>query len=107
MSIHLKMTSFPVEKIKAIVHAIRSTDVENKSVYFDSKYGNFKKKFPKLYEMACSREPMDMTNLDFMLSMLTKMKDDNVSQHDASVEVGQFMYDKYIHDNIKDLPPTK
>jgi hypothetical protein len=99
--------SLPVEKIKAIVTAICNSDVENKQQYFENKYANFKKKYPKLFEMACSREPMEMSNLDFMLAMLSKMKDDSMTQHDASVEVGQFMYDKYIHENIKDLPPTK
>ena len=99
--------TLPVEKIKAIVSAIRSSNVENKAQYFESKYANFKTKYPKLFEMACSNEPMEMANLDFMLSMLSKMKSENMTQHDASVHVGQFMYDKYIHENIKDLPPTK
>ena len=99
--------ALPAEKIKAIVTAIRNAHVDNKQEYFESKYANFKKKYPKLFEMACSNEPMEMSNLDFMLSMLTKMKHDDMTQHDASVHVGQFMYDKYIHENIKDLPPTK
>jgi activator of HSP90 ATPase len=99
--------SLPVEKIKAIVTAIRNTNVENKQQYFEDKYANFKKKYPKLFDMACSTEQMEISNLDFMLSMLSKMKDDSLTQHDASVQVGQFMYDKYIHENIKDLPPTK
>jgi S-adenosylmethionine:tRNA-ribosyltransferase-isomerase (queuine synthetase) len=99
--------SLPVEKIKAIVSAMQNTNVENKQQYFESKYANFKKKYPKLFEMACSTEAIDISNLDFMLSMLSKIKNENMSQHDASVHVGQFMYDKYIHENIKDLPPTK
>jgi hypothetical protein len=99
--------SLPVEKIKAIVTAIRNTNVENKQQYFEDKYANFNKKYPKLFDMACSTEPMELSNLDFMLSMLSKMKDESMTQHDASVQVGQFMYDKYIHENIKDLPPTK
>jgi hypothetical protein len=99
--------SLPVEKIKAIVIAIRNTNVENKQQYFEDKYANFKKKYPKLFDMACSTETMELSNLDFMLSMLSKMKDESMTQHDASVHVGQFMYDKYIHENIKDLPPTK
>jgi hypothetical protein len=99
--------TIPVEKIKSIVKAIQATNVPNKKEYFENKYSNLKQKYPKLYEMACSDEPMDMSNLDYMLSMLAKMKEENMSQHDASVNVGQFMYDKYIHENIKDLPPTK
>ncbi len=99
--------SISSERIKSIVTAIREANVANKKEYFESKYSNFKTKYPKLFEMACSNEPMDMSNLDFMLSMLSKMNVESMSQHDASVHVGQFMYDKYIHENIKDLPPTK
>lgn len=96
-----------IEKIRTIVADIQNTHVHNKAKFFEDKYLNFQKKYPKLFEMACSKDKMDMKNLDFMLSMLSKMKNENVTQHDASVEVGQFMYDKYIHENIKDLPPTK
>jgi hypothetical protein len=42
-----------------------------------------------------------------MLGMLNKMNNENMTQYDASANVGQMLYDKYIHDNIKDLPPTK
>jgi hypothetical protein len=50
---------------------------------------------------------MDIANLNFMLGMLNKMNNENMTQYDASANVGQMLYDKYIHDNIKDLPPTK
>jgi hypothetical protein len=100
-------SQLPHDKVKAIVELIRNTDVPNKAVYFENKYSNFKKKYPKLYDMACNQPNMDMKNFEFMLSMLSKMQSSDISQYDASAEVGQFMYDKYIHENIKDLPPTK
>ncbi len=101
-------SGIPTEKILSIVNTIRDSKVPNKLSYFENIYGNFKKKYPILYEKACSDNKMEMANLEFMLSMLTQMGAENgVSQYDASAKVGQMLYDKYIHENIKDLPPTK
>lgn len=95
------------DRILNIFQAIKNSKVTNKTDYFASKYENFKNKYPKLYEMACNSESIDIDNLKFMISMLKQMQNNTVSQFDASASVGQFLYDKYIHDNIKDLPPTK
>jgi len=99
--------SISTEQILTIVNTIRTSNVPNKAQHFENIYGNFKKKYPTLYTKACSDNKMDLDNLTFMLEMLNKMNTDNVTQYDASAEVGQLLYDKYIHDNIKDLPPTK
>lgn len=102
------MTSaLTTDHILTIVNTIRASNVVNKAQHFENIYGNFKKQYPTLYAKACSDNEMDIANLTFMLGMLDKMKVDNVSQYDASAHVGQMLYDKYIHDNIKDLPPTK
>lgn len=95
------------EQIMTIVNTIRNSKVADKAKHFENIYGNFKEKYPKLYEKACSNNEMDIANLNFMLGMLNKMNNENMTQFDASAHVGQMLYDKYIHDNIKDLPPTK
>jgi len=97
----------PTEKLITIINTIRETKVPNKAQHFENIYGNFKKKYPTLYEKACSDNEMDMVTLNFMLGMLGKMNNESLSQYDASAQVGQMLYDKYIHENIKDLPPTK
>lgn len=97
----------PTDQILTIVKTIRESTAVNKAQHFENIYSNFKKKYPTLFAKACSNEPMDVANLTFMLGMLQKMNNENVTQYDASAEVGQMLYDKYIHDNIKDLPPTK
>lgn len=100
-------SGLPTEQIKTIVDTIVSSNVKNKATHFENIYGNFKTKYPKLYEKACSDNEMDIANLNFMLGMLNKMNKEDMSQYDASAHVGQMLYDKYIHENIKDLPPTK
>jgi hypothetical protein len=100
-------SGIPSEKIMTIVNSIRESKVEDKAKHFENIYGNFKKKYPKLYEKACSNNEMDIVNLQFMMNMLNNINSENMSQYDASAQVGQMLYDKYIHENIKDLPPTK
>lgn len=95
------------ENILTIVNTIRESKVANKEQYFENIYANFKKKYPTLYAKACSNDEMDVANLTYMLGMLNKMNSENVTQYDASAQVGQMLYEKYIHENIKDLPPTK
>jgi hypothetical protein len=99
--------TIPTEQIMTIVNTIRDSKVKDKAKHFENIYENFKTKYPKLYEKACSDNQMDIANLNFMLGMLNKMNNENMTQFDASAQVGQMLYDKYIHDNIKDLPPTK
>lgn len=101
------MSGIPTEQIMTIVTTIRQSNVKDKAQHFEKIYGNFKEKYPKLFEKACSDDQMDIANLNFMMSMLNKMNNENMTQFDASAQVGQMLYDKYIHDNIKDLPPTK
>jgi hypothetical protein len=95
------------ERIKTIVRSIQEATVSDKFTYFETKYANFKKKYPMLYEQACKNSSFDMKSLDFMLQLLEQMQSSSVSQYDASASVGQMLYNKYIHENIKDLPPTK
>lgn len=95
------------EKIMSIVNAIQNTNVPHKAEYFASKYAVFKQRYPQLYALACKDEKFDTKTLEFMLEMLGKMGNETLTQYDASANVGQMLYDKYIHENIKDLPPTK
>lgn len=95
------------DKIMAIVNTIQDATVSNKQEYFANKYANFKAKYPMLYALACKDEHVDTNTLQFMLNMLEQMNSSSITQYDASANVGQMLYDKYIHENIKDLEPTK
>jgi hypothetical protein len=86
--------------IRKIIAFIREAQVDNKEEYFATKYATFKKKYPNLYSVACN-DKVDLANLDFMLHMLEKMKKDNVSQYDASAEVGQLLYSQFVEPKFK------
>ena len=75
------------DSILAIVKTIRESKVVNKAQHFETIYGNFKTKYPTLYAKACSNDKLDVANLSFMLGMLQKMNNENVTQYDASAEV--------------------
>jgi hypothetical protein len=95
------------EQLLAIVESIQQSNVKNKVDYFEKQYANFKTKYPQLYQMACAPDKIDIKTLKYMISMLKRMEETDLTQFDASARVGQMLYDKYIHDQIKDLPPTK
>jgi hypothetical protein len=100
-------TTTTKEQILDIIKEIRKSKVPNKEEYFATIYQSFKDKYPVLFKMACTINDMDISTLEYMLDMLQKIKNNNMTQYDASADVGKKLYDKYIHDNIKDLPPTK
>lgn len=95
------------ESIMTIVKDIQDSRVGHKELYFADKYSEFKASYPALYTLACKNEKVDTNTLQYMLNMLDNINSNSMSQYDASANVGQMLYDKYIHENIKDLPPTK
>lgn len=82
-----------VEEVQA------ASDVKDKTTFFTEKYPEFVKNYPGLFEMVCQRK-IEMGNLSFMIDMLTKMKNDNMTQFDASSHVGQMLFSKYVEPNI-------
>jgi hypothetical protein len=86
--------------VLSIVQEVQNSKVNDKKNHFEQKYPEFVKKYPGLFEMACNKTDMDMSNLNFMLSMLNKMNHENVSQYNASATVGQMLFSKYVEPNI-------
>ena len=68
----------------------------NKRILKDD-FAEFKEKCPALYEK--SSRPMDSTEMEVLLTMLRRVQDireNKISQHDGSVQVGQLLVNKYI-----------
>lgn len=100
------MNSAQREMITRIVKNILESDEANKEEVFGVKYPNFKDKYPVLFQCACDGK-LDMNNLNFMLSVLGRMDQEGVSQYDASAEVGQMLYTKYVEPMVKDKEPSQ
>jgi hypothetical protein len=82
-----------VNMIRGLV-ALHKTDSEIKELC-----GNFHVEYPTLFEYAL-KPNFDINNLRVMLTLLNRMGDKHLSQHQASVIVGQRMADKYIKPSV-------
>lgn len=87
------------EYISEIIQEIQSSSNKNKESYFKNLYPEFEKKYPHLFKMSCETI-IDKTILDFMLLKLDKIRNNNMTQNDASIDVGQVLFDKYIDPKI-------
>ena len=86
-----------------IVNKILESPLENKEEYFGTKYPNFKNKYPVLFKTACDGT-IDMRNLEFMMNALAQMEMNGVSQYDASAQVGQMLYERYVEPTLEKIP---
>lgn len=62
-----------------------------------NEFAEFKQQCPAIYEKAS--KPMDATEMEMLLSMLRHLqniRENKVSQHESSVQVGQMLVDRYI-----------
>jgi len=55
----------------------------------------FANNYPHLFIMVSSKDNYDKNTLDTMLSMIDKMSQTNISQHDASIKVGTMLMKNY------------
>lgn len=83
-------------EIMKIVKDIQSSSITNKEEHFGEKYKDFKDMYEIFFTIACSDRKLDPKMLEYVLNMSEKVKKNNMSQHDASVEVGQKLFDKYV-----------
>ena len=96
------------EDILAIVKDIYDYNGKSKEKQrvFRKKYPEFAENFPVLFEMS-TKDDFDYNRLRYMIHLRDNIQTAKISQHDASAKVGQMLYDVYVKDKIKDIPPTK
>ena len=84
------------EHVMKIVNFIQDSKVINKEEHFSEKYSTFKKNYPVLFKVSCQDEKIDDNMLGLMLEKLSDIKTNNISQHEASVNVGKLLFEKYV-----------
>lgn len=93
------------DKIMQAVKTIVASEVPNKEKYFEPIYKSLKDQYPQLYALACKSDAsLDLKPLEFMLGMMTKINKNETSQSDASVAVGQALFDQFI--DVSKLTPS-
>jgi len=90
------------KKILADVKEIHNI-VNNSETYSISKLEvDFKDLFeiyPSIFKMAWEGN-MDFVRLKYMLEMIDKVKQNKISEHDASVDVGQKLVDEIVKPDL-------
>lgn len=80
------------------------TDIQNNEVYTREQYSHrFKflhENAPTLFDMVLKDETTYLTVLQNMIRTLEKIRKNSLSQHDADVEIGKELAEKYIYPNI-------
>ncbi len=79
-----------IEKVKALKQQGKTKDE------IKAEASRFAEDYPQLFKMLVSNEGYNEATLRTMLSMLEKMGSSELSQHQASVIVGQRLYDNYV-----------
>lgn len=88
-----------VTELRKLISEIKESKQSNKEQHFGNLYPEFKKKYPVMFKLACNGQ-LDKQNIEFMLTMLEQVQNKEKSQHDASVVVGQMLFDKYVDPQI-------
>jgi hypothetical protein len=85
------------EEILEIIRDIRNSNLtpKQRESHFEKKYSDFNDRYPYLFTMACG-ESLDETTLNYILTMRQKVRTNTLSEFDASKEVGQKFFDKYM-----------
>ena len=88
----------PAERAKMIramlydlVPLVRQGKLEDE---LKSSFPIYAERYPELFKKIVAKQ--DLTPLNTMLSMLDKMASGNISQHEASIIVGQRLVDRFV-----------
>lgn len=91
------MTDLSSDAIRAIVREIiasRGTEKE-KVAKFEKVYPDFAMRYSVLFKLACAPD-FDMPRLDYMLGLRDQITNNERTLENASVEVGQTLFDHYV-----------
>jgi hypothetical protein len=90
-----------VKKIHQEVKESKVSPDETKKNVQD-KYREFSLNYPAIFIMAADGN-LDLDRFKSMVDMAQKVKNDEITQHDASVKVGEQLVDHYVKPKIKNL----
>ena len=93
------------ETVKKIDREVKE-DKENELDENETKYrltdSDFSMKFPVIF-LKTLDGGLDMKQFSYMVSMASKVDEDKISQHDASVQVGEKLVDQYVKPSLNKI----
>jgi len=75
--------------------ASRSYSMQDFTISMQTKYSYLNTNFQSIFNMSISNK-YDYNRLSIMVNMAEKVKNDEISEHDASVKVGQVLVDEIV-----------
>ena len=79
------------EMISVLVPLVREGKLEHE---LKTAYPSYAERFPELFKKIVTKQ--DLTPLNTMVAMLDRMGDGSISQHQASIIVGQRLVDRFV-----------
>ena len=90
-----------VEEIqKCVLNREESVDFNEFHQQMSDTYSKFREKYPTIFEKVLENS-LDMERFNFMLSMANKIDSKEMTNHDASVKVGERLVDEFVKPNLK------
>ena len=88
-----------ITELIKISKEIQLSNEKNKEEYFEKKYPKFKQDYPVFFKMSCSQD-MDKNMFQYITDMAIKTKNNKINNEDATIDVGQTLYNKYINPKL-------
>lgn len=91
-------------EIMDVAERIHGADVPShrKEAHFHDVYPEFRTSYPGLYKMCCQLH-FDIAKLRLMSTMLGCIQRNEITQHDASVVIGQGLFDEFVTPVVPDV----
>jgi hypothetical protein len=84
-----------IQQIRAYIEKGGNTSQANKIDKLKQDYSFFADRYPMLFDM-CTRTDFNYQHLNYFLSKRDEIISDKISSEDASIQVGQEWFDKYV-----------
>lgn len=96
------------DEIIAIIQTIvsQSGTTKEKQRIFRKSFPDFVEKYPNLFQMSCEPD-FNVERLTYMLRMRDAVEQQKVTQHQASVSVGENLFQEYVKPLVDAVPPPK
>ena len=101
IAIALKNNRIEMEEALIEVKKKHDENVEQLTEKMIQRFPDLNMNHPSILKSACAGSMKDIKMLEFMISKVKKIKRNQITEHDASVEVGQRLVDEIVKPQIE------
>ena len=86
-----------MDSLKKVLLEMKSSPLKQneKEEFFVTKYKSISDEYPMIIKKACEQD-FDYAKIFWMIDKKLEVDSKNITQHDASVEIGEVLVDEYI-----------